>query len=217
MPQEVAELAGYSLRRLSESWAAMAEPLTGAFPQSVVALNYATPSQSRIAKEDSEWLLEQLAGMAGERAGYQANDLRADVTLDRNKYEALIAQQELGRRIGFQMLSASHSSRFSGGFLDAVAIGSQAGAQWYEIYAADIENLPPVGDYNLNGIVDAVDYVVWRKGLGTTYLQAEYDVWRANFGKTVNDGAAVSTQAPEPVSAVFIACAASLLVLRRRV
>ena len=35
------------------------------------------------------------------------------------------------------------------------------------------------GDYNLNGIVDAADYIVWRKTDGTP---AGYDKWRANFG-----------------------------------
>ena len=38
------------------------------------------------------------------------------------------------------------------------------------------------GDYNQNGTVDAADYVVWRNGLGTTYTQDHYDIWRANFG-----------------------------------
>ena len=33
------------------------------------------------------------------------------------------------------------------------------------------------GDYDDNGVVDATDYVVWRKGLGTTYVQTDYDVW----------------------------------------
>jgi hypothetical protein len=41
------------------------------------------------------------------------------------------------------------------------------------------------GDYNRDATVDAADYVVWRKGLGTTYTQADYDVWRANFGQTI--------------------------------
>jgi hypothetical protein len=46
------------------------------------------------------------------------------------------------------------------------------------------------GDYNQNGTVDAADYVVWRKGLGTTYTQTDYDVWRAHFGATAEVGAA---------------------------
>ncbi len=52
------------------------------------------------------------------------------------------------------------------------------------------------GDYNNNGIVDAADYVVWRKNVGqpsqtlpndTTGVivgNAQYDLWRSNFGNT---------------------------------
>ena len=46
------------------------------------------------------------------------------------------------------------------------------------------------GDYSQNGNVDAADYVVWRKGLGTTYTQNDYDTWRAHFGQTAGSGAA---------------------------
>ena len=34
------------------------------------------------------------------------------------------------------------------------------------------------GDFDGNGIVDMADYVVWRAGLGTTFTQDDYDVWR---------------------------------------
>ena len=56
----------------------------------------------------------------------------------------------------------------------------------------------PLGDYNLNGTVDAADYVVWRDTLGSTedfrangnnegasedlIDQADYEVWKMNFG-----------------------------------
>jgi hypothetical protein len=62
--------------------------------------------------------------------------------------------------------------------------------------------VPPdlFGDYNLNGVVDAADYLVWRKTLGgtnvpaysgadgdgdTTIDQDDYVVWRAHFGQTL--------------------------------
>ena len=45
---------------------------------------------------------------------------------------------------------------------------------------------PVPGDYNQNGNVDAADYVVWRNGVGTTYTQGDYDVWRAHFGRTAD-------------------------------
>jgi hypothetical protein len=50
---------------------------------------------------------------------------------------------------------------------------------------------PPPGDFNQDGTVDAADYVVWRKGLGITYTQADYDLWRAHFDETAPSGTAL--------------------------
>ena len=75
------------------------------------------------------------------------------------------------------------------------------------------------GDYNNNGIVDAADYVVWRKGLGTTYTPSDYNVWRAHFGQTAGSGAgSIATAAvPEPPSAaIMLFFAAAGWCLRRR-
>jgi hypothetical protein len=68
-----------------------------------------------------------------------------------------------------------------------------------------------VGDYNDDGVVDAADYVVWRKELGTTYTQTDYDLWRANFGQTPGSGAGVSANAtvPEPATSVLMILAAA--------
>ena len=76
------------------------------------------------------------------------------------------------------------------------------------------------GDYNLNGIVDAADYVVWRKNDGT---QAGYDRWRANFGATslgsgADSGAAVDHSAvPEPSRGVLLLSSAAFWITRRRI
>ena len=58
------------------------------------------------------------------------------------------------------------------------------------------------GDFNLNGIVDAADYVVWRKNVGRTVSalrsegdatgdgavdSADYVIWKQNFGRTLDD------------------------------
>jgi hypothetical protein len=74
-----------------------------------------------------------------------------------------------------------------------------------------VVTLPGVnGDYNDNGIVDAADYVIWRKRLGQSVTipndaspgmvnAADYTVWRQNFGKTAGGGAGGSLAiAPEP-------------------
>jgi hypothetical protein len=64
------------------------------------------------------------------------------------------------------------------------------------------------GDYNGDGVVDAADYVVWRKTDGTP---TGYNAWRANFGETAGGGgtginSSSHRNVPEPASA------ASLLV-----
>jgi hypothetical protein len=228
MPDEVTLLAGYSSRGLAESWVAMASPLAAAFPSAIIALNYATPTQAQITGADGDWLIEEMAVLANGRAGYQANDLAADVDLERNKYQTLIEQQALGRHIGFQMVSSSGTARFGGEFLEAVSIASQAGAQWLEMYANDIENIPPMGDYNFDGSVDAADYVVWRKSLGQTgpglaadgngdhdVDSGDYRVWRTNFGKASPGVSIANSLVPEPSTTVLIIAAMVIFAGRR--
>ena len=71
-----------------------------------------------------------------------------------------------------------------------------------DIGAFELQPIPPTifGDYNQNGEVDAADYVVWRKSLGstgvpafsgadgngdTTIDQDDLAVWRRHFGQTI--------------------------------
>lgn len=74
---------------------------------------------------------------------------------------------------------------------------------------------PLLGDYDSNGIVDSADYVVWRNGLGTTYTQDDYDVWRAHFGQTAGSGAILGSSSnaavPEPASVALLAIACGML------
>jgi len=76
------------------------------------------------------------------------------------------------------------------------------------------------GDYNNDGTVNAADYVVWRKGLGTTYTPANYNVWRAHFGQTAGSGSgatgSASAAVPEPASATLVAAAAVISLGWRR-
>lgn len=78
----------------------------------------------------------------------------------------------------------------------------------------------PTGDYNRDGVVDAADYLVWRKTLGQsvsayagadgdgdrTITQADYMLWRANFGVSVSNGVKI-VAVPEPISIAIIAMA----------
>jgi hypothetical protein len=78
-------------------------------------------------------------------------------------------------------------------------------------------------DYNVDGIVDAADYVVWRNGLGSIYTQSDYDAWRANFGLTADDVAALpsaeslSRAVPGPANLTLLFMGIVLMDFRRRV
>jgi hypothetical protein len=72
------------------------------------------------------------------------------------------------------------------------------------------------GDFNLDNIVDAADYVVWRKTDGT---QAGYNLWRTNFGRTVSGGSNVlsaDVAVPEPATHLILFLGLSLIVALRR-
>jgi hypothetical protein len=88
------------------------------------------------------------------------------------------------------------------------------------------------GDYNGDGIVNAGDYVTWRRALATggTLLnetaspgvvdQADYDAWRANFGATNTPGsgsAAVLGAVPEPTSETLLAIAGIATLLLKTI
>lgn len=70
-------------------------------------------------------------------------------------------------------------------------------------FRAEFSSLPS-GDFNNDGAIDGADYVVWRKGLGTTYTQNDYNVWRAHFGQP-GSGSVANTNAavPEPATLVL--------------
>jgi hypothetical protein len=84
------------------------------------------------------------------------------------------------------------------------------------------------GDYNNNGVVDAADYVLWRKGGPlqnegrTTGVvdQQDYNFWRARFGETASSGSGSSlgggSAVPEPVTLTFFAVAMVLFSVQHR-
>jgi hypothetical protein len=78
------------------------------------------------------------------------------------------------------------------------------------------------GDYNQDGIVDAADYVYWRKNFNGD--QAKYDAWRAHFGASLGPGSGsalpsaqpLSAAVPEPSTLIRMILAATGWGLRRR-
>ena len=73
-----------------------------------------------------------------------------------------------------------------------------------------------LGDYNLDGTVNAADYTVWRDTRGSTgnlaadgdgngaIELADYDVWKTNFGNTAGSGSSSNAAMPEPTSLLLL-------------
>lgn len=91
--------------------------------------------------------------------------------------------------------------------------------------------LPPVGDYNGDGIVNLGDYTVWRDTLGATLApgsgadgdysgaidSGDYDLWRANFGSSGPGAVVAANIVPEPATvAGVLAVIGWGITLRRR-
>jgi hypothetical protein len=72
------------------------------------------------------------------------------------------------------------------------------------------------GDFDLDGTVDGNDYAMWRKKDGT---QNEYNLWRANYGRTAGGGSGTSlggtASVPEPATVLLVVCGAMFSVGRR--
>jgi hypothetical protein len=76
-----------------------------------------------------------------------------------------------------------------------------------QLYVTGVLTVIVPGDFNFDSVVDAADYVVWRKGLGTIYTPADFDVWRAHFGLSAGggDGSGAAAGVPEPAGMLLAA------------
>jgi hypothetical protein len=111
----------------------------------------------------------------------------------------------------FGMFFATFNQTDSGGYGDTDFIA------YYDLPAG------VAGDYNGNGIVDASDYIVWRKGgalqnevatVGSNTPE-DYAAWRGRFGKITGAGAGLNPSGiPEPSTIGLVALAALIAVLR---
>ncbi len=125
---------------------------------------------------------------------------------------------------GFNPLSGNSfkliaGGAFSGAFNSIELPALSGGLSWNTsaLYTAGLLSVGLPGDYNGNGTVDAADYVVWRKGLGTNYSQTDYDVWRSHFGQSAGSGSGVSANVsvPEPATLVMLLTGVLALCSRR--
>jgi hypothetical protein len=132
---------------------------------------------------------------------------------------------------GFQSLTDMNATGFPPGTPD-ITVTDNTPTRFPNVAGQiDLRSTSPTGDYNGNGIVDAADYVVWRKTLDQpaspagsgadgdgdgTIGTGDYDFWAERFGDTVPGagGGNVSGAVPEPASLVLLLV--GLLVVQLR-
>ncbi len=119
--------------------------------------------------------------------------------------------------LGFGTYSLIHYGSLSGS-VSSLAVSTTSNNESYRLIdtgsTIDLQ-VSILGDFNFDGVVDLGDYVLWRKGLGTTYTQSDYDTWRTHFGQTVAGGGSQLSQGsavPEPATCTLGICAAAFLI-----
>jgi hypothetical protein len=107
------------------------------------------------------------------------------------------------------------------GAFSSINLPTLALGQWdtSKLYIDGTLSVSLSGDFNHDAMVDNADYVTWRKGLGTIYTAADYEIWRAHFGDGVSGtGSGTSTNAatiPEPATCALLILAAFSFLARR--
>ncbi|MEX2306101.1 MAG: hypothetical protein WD738_00815 [Pirellulales bacterium] len=131
------------------------------------------------------------------------------------------------------ILRANNKSGLTGDdFDDFFTTTNMPGDNDYKLTSLVVATPTLEGDYNKDGKVDAADYVIWRKTLGsTTDLAADgdgslkidvvdYMYWKRNFGNMLGSGSGAGSLAgvPEPgTMLLLIVGLAPLLAFRSRV
>jgi T5SS/PEP-CTERM-associated repeat protein len=158
--------------------------------------------------------------LGGTELGMQYDSLQVGGTAMLDGMLAVSLMNDFIPSVGatFDILAAA--SGISGTFVDLMLPELAANLKWEITYdensllLAVVDLLP--GDFNVDGVVDAADHVVWRKGVGIAPTSENYNLWRTNFGRTVSDGYASNATVPEPAAALCLVPGAALGCWRRR-
>jgi T5SS/PEP-CTERM-associated repeat protein len=135
-------------------------------------------------------------------------EVTGDVALDGTLQMSLSG---MGRFRGTRSFDVLDWGSLNGTEFSALQLPTFGGAFTWDasqLYTSGVLTLtgPPLeGDFNFDGIVDAADYVVWRKGLETNYTPEHYNIWRAYFGQTAGGaGASANAAVPETATTVML-------------
>jgi len=114
----------------------------------------------------------------------------------------------------FDILDWGSLSLIGGGF-NIQLPSLNAGLVWNTslLYANGVLSVELAGDFNHDHVVNAADYVAWRKYDGTP---AGYNMWRANFGNLSGSGMSSNMTVPEPTTGLLLLIAGTLTMRSRR-
>lgn len=151
-------------------------------------------------------------------------DFNADGRVDARDFDPFF--QALVDRSAFEAANPGFDVDIYGDFDISGSFGLEDYADFHQLVTGG-ETL--VGDYNLDGVVDAADYLVWKTAFGLNHETAlvpadgngdgvvdaaDYTIWRNNLGATASVPLASlnAAQVPEPGSFVLIVGIASALI-----
>jgi hypothetical protein len=86
------------------------------------------------------------------------------------------------------------------------------GSRQFVVTSTGVHSTFP-GNFNGDDVVNASDYVAWRKTPG---ISEGYNAWRVNFGETAGSGSAANGTVPEPATALLLSIAAGAIFRRRK-
>jgi hypothetical protein len=192
-------------------------------PYTITIDGYAVYSTSNsLQPANGKWFSLQDRGVAG----WEEADPATNAVSELNENGSLTLSPFSGYDLGelYKSVGGTQDLR-----LEFLQVGQDLPSNGVVVYGSFGPVSPPglTGDYNNNGIVDAGDFIVWRKKSGTSAVlpndpiggtigPAQYTQWRANFGKTLSGsgsgGGLGSTESvPEP-NALFLLLFAAFVV-----
>jgi hypothetical protein len=155
---------------------------------------------------DNDWQIEHQVDLTGMAAGWHV------LGIDYDPVTGNVTAVYDNTTINFTTTTDLVGNFYVGWREQLPGTGSSGRPPTYDLF----EETNILGDHNLDGTVDAADYVMWRKqNPGAPNTHQGYLDWKANFGEP-QPGSGGNSAVPEPSSVVLALVSLVGLALSRR-